>query len=73
MQILQSNHLDWEICYFIVPRPNVNCLFVQGFLPVEASILGVEVWGLGGKTTKEKQDTFKKRESLFSEQRRKVA
>ncbi|XXG40232.1 hypothetical protein AAC387_Pa01g1004 [Persea americana] len=44
----------------------------QGFLPVEASILGVEVWGLGGKTTKEKQDTFKKRESLFSEQRRKV-
>lgn len=44
----------------------------QGYLPVEASVLEVEVWGLGGKTAKEKQDMYKKRESLFSEQRRKV-
>lgn len=44
----------------------------QGFLPVEASISEVEVWGLGGKTAKEVQDSYKKREELFTEQRRKV-
>ncbi|TYI42927.1 hypothetical protein ES332_A01G133000v1 [Gossypium tomentosum] len=44
----------------------------QGFLPVEASIAEVEVWGLGGKTAKEVQDSYKKREELFTEQRRKV-
>ncbi|XVF63728.1 hypothetical protein PTKIN_Ptkin09bG0109400 [Pterospermum kingtungense] len=44
----------------------------QGFLPVESSILEVEVWGLGGKTAKGVQDKYKKREELFTEQRRKV-
>ncbi|XP_024020557.1 uncharacterized protein LOC21388606 [Morus notabilis] len=44
----------------------------QGFLPVEALILEVEVWGLGGRGAKELQDKFKKREELFTEQRRKV-
>ncbi|MBA0577018.1 hypothetical protein Golob_024631 [Gossypium lobatum] len=44
----------------------------QGFLPVEALISEVEVWGLGGKTAKEVQDSYKKREELFTEQRRKV-
>ncbi|KAB2044856.1 hypothetical protein ES319_D01G119400v1 [Gossypium barbadense] len=44
----------------------------QGFLPVEASISEVEVWGLGGKTAKEVQDSYKKREELFTKQRRKV-
>ncbi|KAL4309693.1 hypothetical protein GQ457_01G009310 [Hibiscus cannabinus] len=44
----------------------------QGFLPVEASISEVEVWGLGGKHAKEVQNSFKKREELFTEQRRKV-
>ncbi|XP_042472297.1 uncharacterized protein LOC122054949 [Zingiber officinale] len=44
----------------------------QGFLPVEASVLEVEVWGFGGKAAKEKQDAFKNRENLFSEQRRKI-
>ncbi|XVE94593.1 hypothetical protein REPUB_Repub02eG0021900 [Reevesia pubescens] len=44
----------------------------QGFLPVEASILEVEVWGLGGGTAKEVQNSYKKREELFTEQRRKV-
>ncbi|XP_048227415.1 uncharacterized protein LOC8274632 isoform X4 [Ricinus communis] len=44
----------------------------QGFLPVEASILEVEVWGLGGKTAKEVQTSYKRREELFIEQRRKV-
>ncbi|KAJ8436731.1 hypothetical protein Cgig2_027402 [Carnegiea gigantea] len=44
----------------------------QDFLPVEASILEVEVWGLGGKTAKEVQISYKKREELFTEQRRKV-
>lgn len=44
----------------------------QGFLPVEASILEVEVWGLGGKMAKEVQISYKKREELFTEQRRKV-
>lgn len=44
----------------------------QGFLPVESSISEVEVWGLGGKTAKEVQNKYKKREELFTEQRRKV-
>lgn len=46
--------------------------FSQGFLPVESSISEVEVWGLGGKTAKEVQNKYKKREELFTEQRRKV-
>ncbi|XP_027091389.1 uncharacterized protein [Coffea arabica] len=44
----------------------------QGFLPLEASVLEVEVWGLGGRTAKEVQNSYKKREELFTEQRRKV-
>ncbi|VAH37309.1 unnamed protein product [Triticum turgidum subsp. durum] len=44
----------------------------QGYLPVEASILDFEVWGLGGQTTKRQQDIFKKREDIFSGQRRKI-
>lgn len=44
----------------------------QGYLPVEASLVEVEVWGFGGSSAKEQQDTFKKREKLFTEQRRKV-
>ncbi|KAL9271597.1 hypothetical protein AKJ16_DCAP25566 [Drosera capensis] len=44
----------------------------QGFLPVEASVIDVEVWGLGGKKAKEMQMSYKKREHLFTEQRRKV-
>ncbi|KAI3432024.1 TLDc domain-containing protein [Psidium guajava] len=44
----------------------------QGFLPVDAFILEVEVWGLGGTKAKEVQLSFKKRELLFTEQRRKV-
>ncbi|KAF2324666.1 hypothetical protein GH714_016189 [Hevea brasiliensis] len=44
----------------------------QGFLPVEALISEVEVWGLGGRTAKEVQTSFKRREELFIEQRRKV-
>jgi hypothetical protein len=45
---------------------------MQGYLPVVASILDVEVWGLGGQTTKHQQDVYKKREDIFSGQRRKV-
>lgn len=44
----------------------------QGFLPTEASVLEVEVWGLGGKSAREIQDSYKKREELFTGQRRKV-
>ena len=44
----------------------------QGFLPVEALISEIEVWGLGGKAAKEVQSSYKKREELFTEQRRKV-
>lgn len=44
----------------------------QGFLPLEALVLEVEIWGLGGRTAKEVQDAHKKREDLFTEQRRKV-
>jgi len=45
---------------------------LQGYLPVEASVLDVEVWGLGGEATRRQQDVYKKRENIFSEQRRKV-
>lgn len=45
---------------------------MQGFLLTEASVLEVEVWGFGGKSAKQQQDLFKKRETLFTEQRRKV-
>eukprot|EP00262_Sarcandra_glabra_P010806 TRINITY_DN2625_c3_g1_i1.p1 TRINITY_DN2625_c3_g1~~TRINITY_DN2625_c3_g1_i1.p1 ORF type:complete len:563 (-),score=83.42 TRINITY_DN2625_c3_g1_i1:165-1778(-) len=44
----------------------------QGFLAIEAAILDIEVWGFGGKTAKEDQGAYKKREQLFSEQRRTV-
>ncbi|CAK9178436.1 unnamed protein product [Ilex paraguariensis] len=44
----------------------------QGYLPFEARVLEVEVWGLGGKTAMEIQTSYKKREELFTEQRRKV-
>lgn len=41
-------------------------------MPTEAQVLDVEVWGLGGKKVKEAQNSFLKREQLFTEQRRKV-
>ncbi|GAB2293869.1 hypothetical protein Dimus_028080 [Dionaea muscipula] len=44
----------------------------QGFSLVEASIIEVEVWGLGGKRVRDMQTSYKKREELFTEQRRKV-
>ncbi|KAI3873290.1 hypothetical protein MKW92_015066 [Papaver armeniacum] len=44
----------------------------QGYLPTEASIFKVEVWGLGGGKVREKQNQYLKREQLFTEQRRKV-
>ncbi|KAJ7966843.1 TLD domain-containing protein [Quillaja saponaria] len=44
----------------------------QGFLPVEALISEVEVWGLGGRGAKEVQNSHKKREELFTEQRRRI-
>ncbi|KAL2347271.1 hypothetical protein Fmac_001271 [Flemingia macrophylla] len=44
----------------------------QGFLPVEGLISEIEVWGLGGEVAKEVQNSYKKREELFTEQRRKV-
>ncbi|XP_021905325.1 uncharacterized protein LOC110820205 isoform X2 [Carica papaya] len=44
----------------------------QGFLPVESRISEVEVWGLGGRRAREVQNSYKKREELFTEQRRKV-
>jgi len=44
----------------------------QGYLPVEALVLDVEVWGLAGKTAKDIQTSYKNREQLFTEQRRKV-
>ncbi|XP_059633908.1 uncharacterized protein LOC132276489 isoform X2 [Cornus florida] len=44
----------------------------QGFLPVEALVVEVEVWGLAGRAAMEVQNSYKKREELFTEQRRKV-
>nr|XP_023873864.1 uncharacterized protein LOC111986459 [Quercus suber] len=55
----------------LVPSSQIkyNC---KGFLPVEALISEIEVWGLGGKAAKEVQSSYKKREEFFTEQRRKV-
>lgn len=44
----------------------------QGFLPVEALIMEVEVWGLGGARARLVRDKFKQREELFTEQRRTI-
>ncbi|CAA0813355.1 TLD-domain containing nucleolar protein [Striga hermonthica] len=44
----------------------------QGYLPVDASVLEVEVWGLGGVNALKIQASYKKREQLFTEQRRKI-
>ncbi|GFQ07189.1 hypothetical protein PHJA_002863000 [Phtheirospermum japonicum] len=44
----------------------------QGFVPVAASVLEVEAWGLGGQSALKIQDSYKKREQLFTDQRRKV-
>ncbi|KAK4349018.1 hypothetical protein RND71_031773 [Anisodus tanguticus] len=44
----------------------------QGYLPVEASVIDVEILGLGGKRARDIQSSYKKREELFIEQRRKV-
>ncbi|KAL9244110.1 hypothetical protein vseg_017918 [Gypsophila vaccaria] len=44
----------------------------QGYLPVEASVLDVEVWGLGGKAAKEVHISYQKREELFTAQRRTI-
>ncbi|PWA81120.1 TLD-domain containing nucleolar protein [Artemisia annua] len=44
----------------------------QGYLPTEAHVLDVEVWGLGGEKIKQLQNSLQKREQLFTEQRRKV-
>lgn len=44
----------------------------QGYLPTEAQVLDVEAWGLGGEKIKKIQNSFQKREQLFTEQRRKV-
>lgn len=55
---------------------NLTCLdeyMFQGFLPVEALISEVEVWGLGGNAAKDVQNSYKRREELFTEQRRKVS
>lgn len=47
-------------------------LLLQGYLPVEALVSDVEAWALGGKAAKEVQEAYKKREELFTDQRRKV-
>ncbi|KAH9307671.1 hypothetical protein KI387_035582 [Taxus chinensis] len=44
----------------------------QEYSTLEASVLGVEAWGLGGKVAEQEQTMFKQREQLFTEQRRKV-
>ncbi|GAA0179231.1 hypothetical protein LIER_29947 [Lithospermum erythrorhizon] len=44
----------------------------QGYLPTEASVVEVEVWGLGGTRAHKFQSAYKKREDLFTEQRRKI-
>lgn len=51
---------------------NTSTCILQGFLPVESLILEIEVWGIGGRSAKQMQMSYKKREELFTEQRRKV-
>lgn len=45
---------------------------MQGYLPVEALVLDMEAWGLGGNKAREIQQAYQKREELFTNQRRKV-
>lgn len=52
---------------------NSNLCVEQGFLPTEASILQVEAWGLGGTTALKVQEAYKKREEIFTGQRRAVS
>lgn len=53
---------------------NIFCytLLLQGYLPVEALVLDIEAWGLGGNKAREIQQAYQKREELFTNQRRKV-
>ncbi|BBM97548.1 protein MpOXR4 [Marchantia polymorpha subsp. ruderalis] len=44
----------------------------QGFSPVSAQMLEIEIWGLGGVKAEQDQAKFLNRENLFSEQRRKI-
>ncbi|KAK8944782.1 hypothetical protein KSP39_PZI007971 [Platanthera zijinensis] len=44
----------------------------QGYLPVEAKLVEAEAWGFGGSSAQNQQDAYKKREDLFTEQRRRV-
>ncbi|XP_042009789.1 uncharacterized protein LOC121758458 isoform X2 [Salvia splendens] len=44
----------------------------QGFLPTEASVFQVEIWGLGGRSAQEVQASHQKREEIFTDQRRKI-
>ncbi|KAG6408803.1 hypothetical protein SASPL_131826 [Salvia splendens] len=46
--------------------------YPQGFLPTEASVFQVEVWGLGGRSARQVQATHQKREEIFTDQRRKI-
>ncbi|KVI07804.1 TLDc [Cynara cardunculus var. scolymus] len=45
---------------------------LTGYLATEAQIFEVEAWGLGGEKAKKVQNSLKKREELFTEQRRKI-
>lgn len=49
-----------------------NFLPNQGYATVKGKVLDVEVWGLGGAATREKQAKFQNRKNLFAEQNRKV-
>ena len=67
----------WKYCvmlYTLLFRYQISELsfMLQGFLPVEALVVEVEAWGLGGRTAKDIQTSYKKREQLFTDQRRKV-
>ncbi|KAI3745981.1 hypothetical protein L6452_08396 [Arctium lappa] len=44
----------------------------QGYLATEAQVYEVEAWGLGGGKARKVQNSLKKREELFTEQRRKI-
>ncbi|KFK33195.1 hypothetical protein AALP_AA6G342400 [Arabis alpina] len=44
----------------------------QGYLPVDALVSDIEAWALGGKKAKDIQETYKQREELFTNQRRKI-
>lgn len=71
--------IDEDFARIRIRHHGVDKTYQPGFLipgqvslTTEATILDVEAWGLGGKIAEQGQAMYKRREQLFTEQRRKV-